>query len=181
MHLRLNVKARPSSAIALLALGLLVTSTTQAQTTQTLSGSWRHASSSAEAAQRQRAIEESTEAIPSFMRTRARERIAARTRPPSQIRLVVERDRVELSASGRTLSLTVGGPAIEVEGEEQRGRAQASRGRRGELIISMWGDGGRRTTTYWLSEDGQELVLDVHIAPDRLPSPIRYRLTYRRS
>jgi hypothetical protein len=171
----------PQTAVVLLALALLATSTAHAQTTRTLTGSWRYASSAAEVAQRQRAIEESTEAVPSFMRSRARERLAERTRPPSLLRLAVERDRIELSASGRTLSLMVGGPAVAVAGDGGRGQAQASRGPRGELVIAMWGEGGRRTTTYWLSEDGQELVLDVHIAPERLPSPIRYRLTYRRS
>ncbi|MEQ9072877.1 MAG: hypothetical protein RLP09_03410 [Sandaracinaceae bacterium] len=181
MNLRPTVNARPSNAVALLAFGLLVASTTQAQTTRTLSGSWRHASSSAEAAQRQRAIEASTEALPFFVRSRARERLAERTQPPSEIRLALDRGRIEMSASGRTLSLEVGGPAIEVEGEGGRGRVQASRGPRGELIISMRGAGGRRTTTYWLSEDGRELVLDVEIAAERLPAPIRYRLTYRRT
>lgn len=181
MHLQLSVNARPSNAVALLAFGLLVTSTTQAQTTRTLSGRWRHASSSAEAAQRQRAIEASTEALPFFVRSRARERLAERTRPPPQIGLAVNRDRIELSASGRTLSLTVGGPSVEVQGEGGRGRARATRGPRGELIVTMWGNSGRRTTTYWLSEDGRRLVLDVQIAPDRLPTPIRYRLTYRRA
>ena len=86
------------------------------------------------------------------------------------------------SSAGRrkTLSLTVGGPPVPVESEGRRGSARATR-RNGNLVITMEGDNGVRTTTYRLSEDHQRLVLDVDFTAQRLSTPVRYRVTYKRS
>jgi hypothetical protein len=145
-----------------------------------LSGSWKLASSDAEASQRRAAIETATQDLPSFMRSRGRERLDERTTPPPQVRISVAADRVELTGAGPTLSLTVGGPAVPVESEGRRGRAQATR-RNGNLVITMEGDNGSRTTLYQLSEDGQRLVLDVDFTAKALSTPVRYRVTYKRS
>jgi hypothetical protein len=45
----------------------------------------------------------------------------------------------------------------------------------------MEGDNGVRTTTYRPSEDAQQLVLDVQFTAQRLSTPVRYRVTYKRS
>jgi hypothetical protein len=114
------------------------------------------------------------------MRSRARERLDDRTTPPSKLRIVVKGDQVELTGRGQTLFLTVGGPAVPVESEGRRGRAQATR-RNGNLVITLQGDNGERTTIYRLSEDGQRLALDVDFTAQRLSTPVRYRVTYKRS
>ena len=145
-----------------------------------LSGTWKLDSSSAEASQRRAAIETSTRDLPSFMQSRARERLDERTTPPKNIRIVVAGERVELTGRGQTLFLTVGGPAVPVEFEGRRGSATATR-QNGNLVITMQGDNGVRTTTYRPSEDGQRLVLDVEFTAQRLSTPVRYRVTYKRS
>ena len=151
-----------------------------ARAAEGLAGSWKLASSNAEASQRRAAIETSTQDLPSFMQSRARERLDERTTPAKDVRIVVAGDQVELTGRGQTLFLNVGGPAVPVESEGRRGNARATR-RSGNLVITMEGDNGVRTTTYRLSEDGQRLVLDVHFTAQRLATPVRYRATYKRS
>ena len=165
------------STLALIAAGALRPSAARAQ--ESLAGSWQLAGSSAEAAQRQAAIEASTEELSSFIRSRVRKRLSARTTPPPRIRIAVTGDRVKLTGSGQTLSLTIGGPSVTIEHEGSRGQAQATR-RNGHLVIAIRGNNGVRTTTYRLSKDLQGLVLDVHLTGDRLSTPVRYRVTYKR-
>jgi len=145
-----------------------------------LAGTWKLASSKAEASERRAAIETSTRDLPSFMQSRARERLDDRTTPPKKLRIVVDGDKVELTGGVQTLFLTVGGPPVRVESEGHRGSARATR-RNGNLVITMEGDNGVRTTTYRPSEDGQRLVLDVDFTAQRLSTPVRYRVTYKRS
>ena len=145
-----------------------------------VAGSWILDSSSDEASQRRGAIETSTQDLPSFMQSRARERLEERTTPPKRLRIAVDGDKVELTGRGKTLLLTVGGPAVPVESEGRRGTARATR-HHGNLVITMEGDNGVRTTTYRLSKDRQRLVLDVDFTAQRLSTPVRYRVTYKRS
>jgi hypothetical protein len=114
------------------------------------------------------------------MQSRARERLDERTTPPKNIRIVVAGERVELTGRGQALFLTVGGPAVPVESEGRSGSARATR-QNGNLVITMQGDNGVRTTTYRPSEDGQRLALDVEFTAQRLSTPVRYRVTYKRS
>ena len=165
-------------AFALVTASALNASAARAQ--EGLAGTWKLAVSSAETSQRRAAVETATQELPSFMQARGREKLEERTTPPPQIRIAITGDRVELTQSGRTLSVTVGGAAVPIEFEGRRGSAQASR-RDGHLVITMQGDKGIRTTTYLLSEDGQRMVLDVQFAPKALSTPVRYRVTYKRS
>ena len=170
-------------ALSFLLIGLVINGAfgaSAARAQDGLAGSWKIASSNAEASQRRTAIQTATEDLPSFMRSRARERLEERTTPPRELRIVVAGDQVGLAGRGQTLFLTVGGPAVPVESEGRRGRTQATR-RNGNLVITMEGDNGVRTTTYRLSEDCQRLVLDVDFTAQRLSKPVRYRVTYKRS
>ena len=143
-------------------------------------GRWKLASSSTETAERRSAIERATQDLPSFMQSRARERLEERTSPPKKIRIAVAGDRIELTGRGQTLYLQVGGPAVAVESEGRRGSARATR-QNGNLVITMEGDNGVRTTTYRPSDDAQRLVLEVQFTAQRLSTPVRYRVTYKRS
>jgi hypothetical protein len=145
-----------------------------------LSGTWRLATSEAETAERRASIEAATDELSFFIRSRARSRINERTAPPASLSIRVTGDRVELTGNGRTIVVTVGGPAVAVEGEDGRGEVRASR-HRGHLRISMAGEGGSQTRTYLLSDDGQRLVVHVRMTPERLSTPIVFRATYRRS
>ena len=169
-----------SVSIFAFALTLVSLGATAAEAQERLAGTWQLASSSEETAERRAAIEAALEDMPAFVRSRARERLNSRMSPQSQFRIAVSGDRVELSRAGRTLTLTVGGPAVEVEGENGSGQVQATR-RNGYLVVTMRGERGVRTTLYQLSRDGQRLVLDVHMNGERLSTPIRFRVTYRRA
>lgn len=145
-----------------------------------IAGTWKLATTSAEESQRKAAIEEAAQELPAFARSRAKKKLDGRTIPPSELHIVVSGDRVELNRAGQKLSLTVGGPAAQVEFEGRRGSAKATR-KNGNLVVSLQGDNGERTTIYRLSEDGQRLVLDVEFDVQRLYTPVRYRVTYKRA
>lgn len=145
-----------------------------------LTGDWKLAGSSAEAAERRAAIDAATQELPYFMRSRGRERLDERTTPLPKVRISVVGDRVDLTGSGPTISLTVGGPSVPVAAEGRRGSARATR-QKGNLVITMQGENGVRTTIYRLSDDGQGLVLDVNLAAKAISTPVRYRVTYKRS
>jgi hypothetical protein len=51
----------------------------------------------------------------------------------------------------------------------------------GKLVQSFVGENGSRTTTFVLSADGKTLVTYVSIDSGKLPKPVRYTLTYRRT
>ncbi|MEM9729341.1 MAG: hypothetical protein AAF997_12195 [Myxococcota bacterium] len=157
--------------------GVLSTSPARAQ--DALTGTWKLAASGTETAQRLAAIEASTQDLPSFMRSRIKERLGDKTTPPSELRIRVKGDEVELSGRGQTLRLTVGGAAVPLEMEGRRASAQATR-KNGNLVVKLQGDNGVRTTTYRLSKDGQGLVLDVEFNAQRLSTPVRYQSTYKR-
>ncbi|MBT8468804.1 MAG: hypothetical protein KJN97_08645 [Deltaproteobacteria bacterium] len=171
--------ALPFFLFVLVIAGGVASSAAQAQY-GLLNGRWKLASSSAETAERRAAIETATRDLPSFMQSRARERLEERTTPPKKVRIVVAGDHIELTGRGQTVFLEVGGPAVPVESEGRRGSARATR-QNGNLVITMEGDNGVRTTTYRPSEDAQRLVLDVQFTAQRLSTPVRYRVTYKRS
>jgi hypothetical protein len=151
----------------------------QASAQDQVSGAWVHAGSEVEASDRRAAIEAATEELPSFIRERARTRIGTRTAPVARLSMVVDGDRVEFTAQGRSVVVIVGGPPVRLSGDNGREEVRASR-HDGHLRLSMTGEGGSRTTIYRLSEDGQRLVLHVSMTADRLSRPIEYRATYRR-
>lgn len=49
-----------------------------------------------------------------------------------------------------------------------------------KLVQRMFSDDGSRTNVYRFSEDGQRMTMSVTIKASRLPTPIRYRLSYRK-
>ncbi len=164
----------------LLAIAAATFASAQAQAQDGLSGTWRHAGSGSEAAQREAAIEASTEDLNFMIRSRARGALAERTTPAHEFRIAVVGDLVQLTRDSRTLSVTVGGPAQSVSGDQGEGRIRATR-REGDLVLTMQGESGTLTTVYRLSEDGQRLTLSVQMSGERLSTPIRYRVTYRRA
>lgn len=87
---------------------------------------------------------------------------------------------MELSTDDASIELVVGGDAVNVEGRAGRGEAQAQR-RNGNLVLSVDGENASRTTTYRLSQDGRQLVLDIRIDVQGISTPIRFRVTYERA
>ena len=50
----------------------------------------------------------------------------------------------------------------------------------GRLLQSFKNPGGTRVNTFALSPDGRTLTIDVVLSSERLPEPVRYRLTFER-
>ncbi len=144
-----------------------------------LTGTWQNLNAETERQQRQRSIRLATEDVGRLMRGHVRRRLLDRTAPANQIEIAASGNRVELSNGEVSVTLTLGGDAVRVQGPRGSGQAQA-RQVEGKLVLRVEGDNATRTTTYTLSEDGQRLVLDVRIDVAGLSSPIRFQVTYER-
>ncbi len=144
-----------------------------------LAGTWQYAGGGDENARREAAIETATEELGRMIRGRARERLGQRTTPAPRLQIALDGDAVTLTGANGTLALTIGGPTVSVSGANGGGQARATR-RGGHLVVTLRGDNGVQTTTYRPSDDGTRLVLQVQMTGERLSTPLRYRLTYRR-
>jgi hypothetical protein len=144
---------------------------------EALAGRWELAGTSDEENQRLRAIDSATEHLPRFQRGRARDMLAGRTAPPQSLTISLEGSTVTIGSAGRELELELGGPPIEVSGEQ--GKAQLSAKMEGEqMIVSADGGKGGRTTTY--RADGDRLSVEVTMKGAKLSQPLIYISTYER-
>lgn len=171
----LTRRTRLLAPLPLLALVAVAPATAQGG----LAGTWQYAGGGEENARREAAIETATEELSRMIRGRARARLGERTTPAPRIAITVNGPSVTFNGPRGSLALTVGGPAVRVSGDAGGGQARATR-QGGHLVVTVRGDNGVRTTTYRVSEDGRRLVLNVQMTGERLSTPVRYRLTYRR-
>jgi hypothetical protein len=144
-----------------------------------LTGTWRHEASKAEATQRDEAIANATLNMGFLMRGRALEQLREATQPWKVLTLTIENDQLNLSANGRSTKITIDGPPTQVSGERGTGTTQA-RYEDGKLVMVAQTGAGTRTTVFHPSDDGKRLTLEVSLASQKLGKPLRYRETYIR-
>jgi hypothetical protein len=175
------MKNRATSYIVLLMVAF-GGSTASAESPRTaFTGGWLHSGQDKDKEEKQRlkAIQQMTSKMSVFMRGIARKRLAKRTAPPRELRLSVDGDRFELSASGHKIALRLGAKPVAFERDGKRGKLSARRdGAR--IVVVASSDKGKRATTYALSADGRRLTVSVVMSGKRLPKPLAYRSTYRR-
>lgn len=145
----------------------------------TLTGSWRHTRDAAEQTRRHEAIDRVTQSMGMFMQGPARERLRETTTPAPEITLTDDGARVTIVARGRRVTAPVDGTPTRVTGDREAGTLRARR-QNGQLVVTVQGENGTRTTTYALSADGSRLILDVRLESERLSGPLGYRVTYVR-
>jgi hypothetical protein len=114
-----------------------------------------------------------------LIRGRARERLREATTPVQDLNVHDEGDRVTVAMRGHRITLTTDGSPKPVSGEHGAGTIYARR-QDGQLVVTARGESGARTTVYRLSDDGRRLILDVRMAGETLPEPLRYQVTYIR-
>ncbi len=144
-----------------------------------LSGTWRYQGGVAEHARRHEAIDRATKGMGFLIRDRVRQRLREATMPAQQLTVADEGSQVTITMRGRQVTLRTDGSPKPVSGE---GRAATMHARRqnGQLVVTIRGETGTRTTVYRLSDDGRGLILDVALNGERLSEPLRYRTNYRR-
>jgi hypothetical protein len=172
-----NLLNRAITVLALTALVLMAAGAHAEEASPGLAGRWDLAGDAAEEKQRLRAIDDATERLPRMQRGRARDMLAGRTSPPESLAISFEGSMVTIGSVGRELELELGGPPIEISGEQ--GKAQLSATMEGEqLIVTADGGKGGRTSTY--SADGDRLLVEVTMTGARLAEPLNYVSTYER-
>jgi hypothetical protein len=112
-------------------------------------------------------------------RGRAREHLREATKPPRELTLTEGKGQLTFSSNGRRLKMNFDGPPARVSGDQGVGTTQARR-QDGKLVMIAQAESGTRMTVFLLSEDGQQLTLDISMASQKLGKPIRYRVTYVR-
>ena len=146
-----------------------------AEASSPLAGHWRMAETEDEKKQRLQAIDEATERMGRFRRGKARSRLSERTAPRDFILIEVEGSKVTIGSEDRQLELELGGPPIEVSGND--GKAQLSARMEGErLIVEARSGNGGRTTEYRAAEG--LLSMEVAMKGERLAGPLEYVTTY---
>ncbi|MEM6959379.1 MAG: hypothetical protein AAF411_29655 [Myxococcota bacterium] len=151
-----------------------------AQAQAHLSGTWQYQATQEEIAGRAASIRAATEALPAFARDHARARLNARTAPAPQLSISIVGSQLTLVRPERHVSLSIGGDAVEVEGDHGRGEVRADR-QVGDLRVVMRGERGSLTAVYRLSDDGRRLVVSVRISAGPLASPVVFQATYHRA
>lgn len=145
-----------------------------------LSGTWRYLGGDAERDQRYAAVDRATAEMGVLTRGPARRQLRERTAPTPELTLRDEGDRVTITGGGHRIALRTDGSPTRAAGQTGEGTLQATR-RNGQLVVTARGDsGGTRKTTYHLSDDGRQLILEVQMSGGRLSAPLHYRVTYRR-
>ena len=143
-------------------------------------GTWRHVGDAREAEQRKQAIERATEDLSIFVRGMARDRIAERTAPSSELMIEVVGGRLKLSGKGgKSLSVELGGKPTILSKDGKKGTVSA-RMDDGRLVVVTKGEGSQRTATYALSSDRGRLSVTIRMKGGKLPGVLEYRSTYRR-
>ncbi|MBK6689860.1 MAG: hypothetical protein IPG45_35675 [Deltaproteobacteria bacterium] len=142
-------------------------------------GVWRHSPGAQEEQLRVQAIETATKDLGLLVRDRARQRLNERTTPASELKLLLEGDRLEISRQGNSLVLRLGAEPILVQRDGDEGRLSA-RVDGQTIVVTSQDEQGSRVTTYALSPDGKQLTLSVRLTGSRLSSPLIYRSTYVR-
>lgn len=126
-----------------------------------------------------RAIDEAVGEMSFFVRRVARSRLREKNPVRRELEIDVSGDMVTVaygdqryrSPEGRWQTVTATGEQVQL--------LHQLRGNR--LYQTFRSDDGEKLTVYTLSDDGRFLWLDVTVRSPQLPSPLTYRLSYRRT
>jgi hypothetical protein len=147
-----------------------------------LHGRWVDSGDDSERQRRLDAIEATVQQLSWVARGIARKRLTASTRIHDWYELRVDEDTVTIvEEAGNRFSTRWDGVPLNVP-KNLGGPATLTRTWRDGALHSHWFESkGEGTESYRLSENGQTMHVTMVIASKRLPSEVRYELTYRRA
>ncbi|WP_434423452.1 hypothetical protein [Nannocystis pusilla] len=144
-------------------------------------GTFRYAGGEAQRQQLTDAIEATVAQLNALIRGIGRKRLTAANPIREQISFVVEGTKVTATfAAGRTISGTLGGPAVAWTADDGSPLTVAFSIVKGRLVMEFKADDGGRRSVFTLDESGDKLTMSVTITSSRLDNPLKYALSYRR-
>ncbi|WP_177326071.1 hypothetical protein [Nannocystis exedens] len=144
-------------------------------------GTFRYAGGEAQRQQLTDAIETTVQQLNALIRGIGRKRLTTANPIREQISFVVEGTRVTATfAAGRTISGTLGGPAVPWTADDGSPLTVAFSLVKGRLVMEFKAEDGGRRSVFTLDESGDKLTMSVTITSSRLEVPLKYALTYRR-
>jgi hypothetical protein len=147
-----------------------------------LHGRWVYSGDDSERQQRIDAIESTVQQMSWIARGMARKRLTASTTINGWYEFRVDQDTVTIvEEAGDRFSTGWDGAPFDVP-KDLGGPASLSRTWENDTLHSRWVEQkGEGTESYRISEGGQTMIVTVSISSKRLPSDVRYTLTYRRA
>jgi len=148
---------------------------------QSFAAHFRFTGGQREDAARLAAIDDCVDEMLFIARPFARSRLRSATGISRDIAFDVNEAVLAIESSGdQPLLVPLQGPPVRYV-SEAGDRLQTTLRRKGEkLILRTASDQGAEERVLTLSPDGEKLLIDVTILAERLPIPVRYRLSYRR-
>ncbi|MFY0535164.1 hypothetical protein [Nannocystis pusilla] len=144
-------------------------------------GTFRYAGGEAQRQQLTDAIETTVAQLNALIRGIGRKRLTAANPIREQISFVVEGTKVTATfAAGRTISGTLGGPAVAWTADDGSPLTVAFSIVKGRLVMEFKADDGGRRSVFTLDDSGDKLTMSVTITSSRLDNPLKYALSYRR-
>lgn len=145
-------------------------------------GTFRYAGGEAQRQGLTDAIETTVQELNALIRGIGRKRLTEANPIREQMTFVVDGAKVTATfAAGRTISGTIGGPAVPWTSDSGSPLTVKFSVVKGRLVMDYKADDGGRRSTFTLDESGDKLTMSVTITSERLSTPLKYALTYRRN
>jgi hypothetical protein len=181
------------SIVSVLALGVFLVSsgpmvaTAEARTATTEASarferSYRYSGGEAGKKAIEAAVEETVRKMNPLIRSIARRRMLEANAVIPELGFKLSGDMIVASyVGGRIVEAPADGRAV--SWTDQFGDAiRVSHRLRGDVLVqTMVGSKGDRRNHYQFADDGQTMTMSVEIRSDKLPAPLRYSVTYRRT
>lgn len=145
-------------------------------------GTYKYAGGASQRAEVEAAIEAAAQQVNAVIRGIARKRLTESNPVRESIVIAVDGDKVAVTfTAGRTVRGVLGGPAIDWTSDSGKPVKVAFSLVKGRLVLNFTAEDGARRSTFTLNEAGDRLTMSVTISSERLETPMKYALTYRRS
>jgi hypothetical protein len=142
-------------------------------------GRWMLVDKTDNETQRLQQIDLRTTELPEFKRPMARKMLQQNTKPEPQLEIRVSAGQLNLKSESNSLSIGLGEAPVEIKRGRNSGQVSASFDAP-SLLLKSDSKSGSRTTKYSLSEDLQQLTLEISIETKAFQEPIVYKLNYQR-
>lgn len=158
-----------------------------AQSTQSLRdrlvGTYAFAGGEKETAAKNAAIDKATEDMFFAVKGLARSKLRDATQVRQPVRIVFGNGNIVVTATGAppATSPENGSPTPYKDGGGTPSKLTQRLTADGKFVQIFVGESGMRSNTFTLSADGATLWMAVSVESPKLPKPIRYTLTYRRT
>ncbi|HRI09322.1 MAG TPA: hypothetical protein PKW35_15985 [Nannocystaceae bacterium] len=127
------------------------------------------------------AIEAAAQQMNALIRGIGRKRLTESNPIREKIVIAVDGEEVSVTfAAGRTVAGRLGGPAVDWTSDSGKPVKVGFSMVKGRLVLQFTAEDGQRRSVFSLDESGSKMTMSVTITSDRLETPMKYALSYRR-